>query len=92
VDFLAAAAGLAPPLSGQAIAVVSAAPAAQALPPVTPQGLVPVLAAGGNRDSTWALAAALRDARDGAGGGWGDALGPAPWEQDLAAVFPPAAE
>jgi hypothetical protein len=90
VDFVAAAAGLAPPLPGQAIAVVSAAPAAQAVPPVTPQGLVPVFAAGGNRDSTWALAAALRDARDGTGGGWGDALGQAPWEQDPLSALPPA--
>ena len=88
-DFLAAAVGLAVPLPGQAAAVVSAAPAptGPAAPPLEAQAIDRLFAATGR-----AFASATRVVQDGPVDAWGDALGQASWEQDRAAVFPPAAE
>jgi hypothetical protein len=93
-DFVAAAAGLALPFPGQAMNAVPAAlaPAALPLPPLAPQAVDSLFAQAGKQDSAWDFAEA-RDARHGTGDGWGDdVLGRAPGGQELAAVFPHAAE
>jgi hypothetical protein len=91
-DFLAAAAGVAPPLPGQAAPPAPAAPtpATEAAPPLAPQAVDCLFAPAGKPDGPWHLAATPAG-RHGTGDGWGDALAQAPWGHDPLATTPPAA-
>jgi hypothetical protein len=87
---LALAAGLVPPVAGQAVPLVPAAPtpAGGAVPSLAPQALDSLFAAAGQEDA-WAFVAAARGARHGTGDGWGDVLAEATGVQDPAALFGP---
>jgi hypothetical protein len=88
---VAAAAGLAPSVSGQVEAPVPAGltTAARVVQPLVPQGVDLFFALAAKEDGAWDFAAA-QDARDRTGDGWGAVLGQTPWGQDPLAAFPPS--
>jgi hypothetical protein len=79
--FLAAAAGLALPLSGQRV---------PALPAAATPATKPLFATTGKEDGAWVFAAE-RDTRESTAQRWGDELDQAPEWQDAVTVFPGAA-